>query len=394
MSPEQREPNLIETNNIETEKETAELSIEQKKTLKNVWSEMIVDIEIPENIEDLNQESFKNMLYQKTREDVDNLADEWGLKPDQKLIESIQKTENAEDRAVLELEYIKKEHARIDEISPKFSGRPDKTTKWDSWPKLMRKNKQFNCVGATLLGMRQLEKGGIKSYYGNPYGHAVNIAKLSNGEWWYVDFRNDKERITKIEPEIIMLADTMVLKIDNPDLGYKLIPIYENSEVVASIIENLASMESEAENQDAIAIEKREAKEYIDKYEKNFKTTNFSALLRSLYLEKIKIDGTKEMQDEGSRIELIINFDKTLRLYLDSLPKEKTKNLMEEIKKQKESVKNLFKENDESIFENASPDLKKALDILLKNTEKIKEKLPAEYYKIIELVLDRIDKIN
>ena len=44
---------------------------------------------------------------------------------------------------------------------------------------------------------------------------------------WYVDFRNGKQNIIKIEPEETSLADVPVLRINHPSIDYRLIPIYE-----------------------------------------------------------------------------------------------------------------------------------------------------------------------
>ncbi|MFA5433499.1 MAG: hypothetical protein WC319_11610 [Candidatus Paceibacterota bacterium] len=373
-----------------------EISLEQKKSLGGIWADMIIDDScILQNISELEPEEFKKELYRKTIEDIDNLIIEWNLQADPKLIESIQKTENIDSKAALELEYIKKEHAQVDDVAQKFDRLSEKSTKWDSWPKKMRESKGFNCVGATLLGMSLLDKGGIKSYYGTPHGHAVNIAKLSNGDWWYVDFRNGKQNVIKINPEEITLDSVPVLKINNPDIAYRFIPIHDNSEIVGSILGNLASLKQEAEDQDTSneTIEKKEAKEYLNKYKQNFREVDFSSLLQSLCPNLVKVEETEEMKNEKRRIDMIMNLEKPFQDYLKTLSKEKVRNIFEEAKKQKEAIENLFRKDDTSVFLNISSELKKALEVLLESLKLIKEK-PEIYQENIDIIVNKMIKLE
>src|SRR3989338_6756505 len=261
-------PEFEKMDNAYAKQERQEISSEQKKILGKVWTEMVVDnSDTPENIRDMPNEEIKKWLFESTMKDMESFTNELRLKNDQVLIEKIQKTENLDEKSALELEYIRNVHAQVDSLVHNFDRSGNKSTKWDSWPKRMRETKEFNCVGATLLGINLLEKGGIKSYYGNPGGHVVNIAKLSNGEWWYVDFRNGKQNIIKLEPEEIVIADVPTLKINQPNIDYRLIPLYANSEAAGSVLGNLSSLKHEAEderipNED---IEKKEAKEYLEK---------------------------------------------------------------------------------------------------------------------------------
>ena len=294
-------PEFEKIDNTCAKQERQEIGPEQKKILGEAWAEMVVDdSDTPENISDMTTEEIKKWLFESTMKDVESFTNELGLKNDQVLIEKIQKTENLGEKSALELKYIRNVHAQVDSLVHNFDRSENKSTKWDSWPKRMRETKEFNCVGATLLGINLLEKGGIKSYYGNPGGHVVNIAKLSNGEWWYVDFRNGKQNIIRIEPEETFLADVPVLKINHPGIGYKLIPIYKNSEATCSILSNLASLKHAAENKNIPDenIEKKEAKEYLEKYKSNFEKTNFSLFHQTLYSKFIGVEKTKEMRGE------------------------------------------------------------------------------------------------
>ena len=379
--------------NIESDIEQQELTSEQKRTLGEAWSEMAVDnTSLPENISNMTHKDLKKWLFESVMKDVESFANELGLQTDQSLIEKIQKTKSLDEKSALELEYIKKVCEQVDDMTGNFDVSGNKSTKWDSLPKRMRETKEFNCVGATLLGINFLEKGGIKSYYGNPVGHVINIAKLSNGEWWYVDFRNGKQNIIKIEPEETSLADVPVLRINHPSIDYRLIPIYENSEAACSILSNLSSLKRTAEdlnipNED---IEKKEAKEYLEKYKENFKKTDFSLFHQTLYSKFIKIGETKEMQEEIRRIDNMRDIEKLSHDYTKTLSKKEKAAIIKEIKSKKEALENLFYKDDESILQKASPKLKKILELYLKNLRKIKEKQPEIYQETINKIVGRI----
>jgi hypothetical protein len=380
----------------ESTQERQELSVEQKLILKKIWAEMVVDSTSSfDDIENLEQENFKKELYKKTMGDVDNLIDEWGLEPDQELIELIKKNENEEERAVLELEYIKREHAKIDDQTKNFKKIWEKSTRWDSWPKRMRETKEFNCVGATLLGISYLERAGIKSYFGSPYGHAVNIARLSNNDWWYVDFRNGKRSVIKIEPEETFTNKVKVLKINNPNIAYGLIPVFDNSEIIAPIIGNLSTLKHEAHDPDISdeRIEKKEAQEYLKKYEDNFSKIDFKTVQQSLSPDVANMEETEEMKREEKRILSLIDFEKPFQDYMKNLSQEQRRGMIEEAKIRKEKIENLFYEGDETILSEAGPELKKALTIFLQEFQKMKENQPEIYEENIDIIVNRISNL-
>ena len=394
MNPET--PEFEKMDNAYAKQERQEISSEQKKILGKVWTEMVVDnSDTPENIRDMPNEEIKKWLFESTMKDMESFTNELRLKNDQVLIEKIQKTENLDEKSALELEYIKNVHTQVDSMVHNFDRSENKSTKWDSWPKRMRETKEFNCVGATLLGINFLEKGGIKSYYGNPGGHVVNIAKLSNGEWWYVDFRNGKQNIIRIEPEETFLADVPVLKINHPGIGYKLIPIYENSEATCSILSNLASLKRTAENKNISDenTENKEAKEYLEKYKSNFEKTNFSLFHQTLYSKFIEVEKTKEMRGEIRRIDNMREFEKPIHDYTKILSKEQKMAIIEEIKNKKESIGNLFYKDDRSVLQKSSPKLKKILELYLENLGKIKENQPEIYKEAVDKIIDGIRKL-
>jgi len=389
-------PEFEKIDNACVKQERQKISPEQKKILGEVWTEMVVDnSDTPKNISVMTTEEIKKWLFESAMKDVESFTNELGLKNDQVLIEKIQKTENLGEKSALELKYIRNVHAQVDSLVHNFDRSENKSTKWDSWPKRMRETKEFNCVGATLLGINFLEKSGIKSYYGNPGGHVVNIAKLSNGEWWYVDFRNGKQNIIRIEPEETFLADVLVLKINHLSIDYKLIPIYENSEAACSILSNLASLKSAAENKNIPDenIENKEAKEYLEKYKSNFEKTDFSLFHKILYSKFITVRKTKEMQGEIRRINNMREFEKPIQAYTKTLSKEQKEFIIEEIKSKKEFIGNLFYKDDQSVLQKSSPELKKILELYLENLRKTKENQPEIYKEAIDKIIGGIRKL-
>lgn len=374
--------------------EQLELNAEQKMALGEAWVGMIVDNnEVPISVAKMNQEELKQWFFTTMMLDVEKLTHEFGLETDTNLIEKIKTTEIPNEKATLEVEYIKKIHEQVDGVARTFDELGHKSTKWDSWPKKIREDKGFNCVGATLLGMVMLEKAGIKSYYGNPHGHVINIARLANDDWWYVDFRNGPQNVLKIEPEKLIVNDVKVLKIDVPAIDYKIIPIYENAESVGSILGNLAALKNEAENNDQYDDdeEKTEVIQYIKKYQKYFDQTDFSSFQQSLYPKFNEFHETEIMQKEAARINGLMDFEKPVQDYFNALSTEQRKVLQEDFKVKKTYIKNLFLHDDDSVLSEASLELKRVLELFVNGLEKIKTKRPGVYQEVIKKIFQRLE---
>jgi len=289
----------------DTRSEKTELSVEQKEQLANVWTEMVVDgVKQPENVGEMSDLEIKSWLNESVKTDSEKLASELGLEVDGDLIEKIKQEEDVELKSALELDYIKQAHQQIDSLIGGFDRSGVKSTKWDSWPKKMRETGEFNCLGATLLGTELLNKGGIESYCGKPVGHVVNIVKLSNGDWWYVDFRNGEESVVRIQPDQIEIEGSRVLVVNQENLYYELIPMYDNSEITGSVLGNLSSLQREAtESTENETVSTKEAKEFMDQYGTSFSETNISELHQTLFPESIIVDKSMEMQNEKIRID-------------------------------------------------------------------------------------------
>ncbi|MDO8261123.1 MAG: hypothetical protein Q7T50_06580, partial [Candidatus Magasanikbacteria bacterium] len=336
------------------------------------------DENIPKNIGWMNKDEIKKWLFESMMKDVAQFVEELGIKIDTELISKIQNAKDENERSALELEYTKKVHRQVCDITSGFDQSPNKGTKWDSWPKRMRETKEFNCVGATLVGMNLLKSAGIESYYGNPHGHVLNIVRLPNNEWWYVDFRNGKNSMIKIDPEETTIDDARVLKIEQPGIDYKLIPIYDNSESAGSILGNLGSLKRNAEKPDAPddGIDKKEAKEYFSKHQGDFQKVDFESLHKSLYPKFDEVGATKEMQEEGARIRKKRDLSEPILSYSRTLNKEQLNAMSKEMKDKKTVIGEMLYQGDASVLNEFSPELGKVLELYLEGLERLKGREP------------------
>lgn len=334
--------------NLEKVEKENNLSWEETQYLVENWKNEVIDGDF--NIDDnqISNQKLKKILSESLMEDVSKLSNEWGIELNKSLPEE---------------EYIEKLQIQINNLAQKT----ERNTYWESWPKKMREDGDFNCVGATLLGINALKDKKIESYYGNPWGHVVNIAKLSNGKWMYIDFRNNI--VKEINPEEITLNEHRTLKINNESIDYRLIPIHDNSAVIGSIIGNLSGLEAERGN------EKRQ-----DIYQ-NIK--------QKLFPEFGEIENTEEMQMEKERVESMQKAGKEAKDYLKGLSKEKRKEVSQEAINKKELVKCSIV--DGHLSEEYSNELKKFLKLMIIGLNSIaKEEIKEE---AIARFLNKIDKL-
>jgi hypothetical protein len=392
MHPETPQPEPSESADPKEEKK--ELTGEQKKALAEIWTEVAIDnAATPARIEEMTVEEIRKWLFESLMIDVDVLADEWGLSLDRGLIEKIQKAKPGAEREKLEIDYFLAAHAKIDERVESFSRSPEKSTKWDSWPKKMRETGEFNCVGATLLGIRVLDAAGIENYFGNPYGHDVNIVKTSVGNWFYVDFRNGKRNVFNLEPEVAKIKEVTVLKVKSTRTDYRLIPIYGVSDIASSIIANLSSMTREAGDPSVPdqSAAKKDAKETVARYEAVLKRDELHDLDESLFPGIIHFDATPETQEEERRIKSHRNFEDEIAAYVVALPKETEELINKELKAKKKELVAFVSNGDRTIFETASVEFKKFLNILSSALERLKNEPPEIRDEIIASIVGRIN---
>ena len=99
------------------------------------------------------------------------------------------------------------------------------------------------------------------------------------------------------------------------------------------------------------------------------------------------------MRGEIRRIDNMREFEKPIHNYTKILSKEQKMAIIEEIKKKKESIENLFYKNDQSVLQKSIPELKKILELYLENLGKIKENQPEIYKEAIDKIIGGIRKL-
>ena len=379
--------NKIEKNN------EPELKFEEKEVLKEAWDRLALGKKTKIDITALSIEETKSWLRVSLMEEIEAIIREWELDPDCDLVEKIRKEEDPEEKSKLELEYIRKCHSVVDKMVEGFDGGVQKSSMWDSWPGNMKKNKEFNCVGGTLIGCSLFEEAKLEHYFGNPHGHAVNIVQLSNGEWWYVDFKNGKENVRKIEPEEVKLAGTKTLKLDDRLTDFRYIPLFNHQQAVASILGNLGTLDSVATEEIALSVsevEKKEAQEYRKKHEEVFDNTDFNQLKDKLYPERKKLQDTKEMKHEAERIDLLKSKLNITKLLSSQLTKEKKEKIIIETKENIKGIEDYFKGISDMVLEEISQELKEFIELYKKGLQEIEKKNKEWAKEAIENFVERI----
>jgi len=365
--------------------EGRELKHEEKENLIDAWLAIAVDNQTkPNDIDHLNNQQLKEWFYKTLMDDTERLIEEWGLQPEEALIEKMKSEQNSERKAKIEMDFIEALRVKIQEFK-KAHLLGNRSNKWDSWPSEMRRNKTFNCVGGTLLGMSLLNRIGIHSYYGNPFSHVLNIVKLSNGEWVYADFLNNQ--VKKIKPREIILGGVRTLKLKEPDIIYHYIPLFDNSEVVGSIIGNFYSLEHDAKDKNANPVDKQEAQRLFANFAEEFSKNDFSSLHNALYPSMVALRQTKEIQDEGGRIEKIQLFLSSARKYIETLNLQQKEEILKEIKANTEGIRKLFYEDNDEVLNKISPASKKLLKSLIRSTRNARTKSPELYHDFVELLV-------
>lgn len=281
-----------------------ELTPEIKRNLGDAWSEMVVDTEIPENIEEFDEEELKEWLFNSVMDGVENFVEKEGISADESLIEKIKEENNLEKKAALEIEYIKSLQESIGVYFEDVRER-NQRTKWNSWPKLMEEKKSFNCAGSALIGIHFLEKAGIKSKAGFPVGHVVNVVELSNGEVVYGDLATPNS-VHKIDPEIKEVNGVDMYDFEYENINYQRMSVFEKEMLTSSILGNLSSINKHSKKEDDSENTKR-AKEYKSRYSKQFEKVSFRELDDHLFENYFSFDRGEEMKEERERIKKLFS---------------------------------------------------------------------------------------
>ncbi len=257
--------------------EKGELSEIERKQLTSLWTDMIVsNEEAPENIADMPIEKLKAWLFESIMNDVEEFARELEIQVDNVLIASIKECSDPDEKTKLQMEYIVDIHSQIDKVVQEFEKSHHTNTRWQSWPKKMREEGNFNCVGATLLGMHLFKKCGLDSYCGIPKGHIVNIVQMANKEWRYIDLRNGMNGNFELDHEERDIGGNKVFSFDKPDIKYKSVTVTEDSNIVGPIFGNLAALKQESSTDS-------NAKSYYEEYSQHFKDIDYQALKERVY---------------------------------------------------------------------------------------------------------------
>jgi hypothetical protein len=255
-------------NDFERFTKLAELSVSEKEFLMDYWQDNVlgkkVDIEF--DVDTADNEEMKKWLYEALmkrasevyRQLIDSPLDRRAPAGDRKVDESLRQKRQAIDselqmigkrineeqdittKTQLQLEYLKKcgnlfRRIKANFVTP-FPELPFKSNE----PKYIEQNQEFICGGAALLGSAIFERDNItQEYYrGRASGHSVDIVRLADGGWCYVDLANGIVEIINPTGEAdengIPLEKTgncPILEFNNEVIVYQKVPIMKKEDV-------------------------------------------------------------------------------------------------------------------------------------------------------------------
>lgn len=383
-NPEKKSANPTEI--IQNKKEK-EFSADEKRQISLAWQELVIGAEnAPENIELMDEAEIKKWFSDSLNIAIDDLLEKWEVRIDQGLIDKIVDSKSIKEKSEAQIEYIEDCYDQIQRLVSEFEERSNKSTKWNSWPKTMRQHKSFNCVGASLLGQRLLEKVGIKNYFGNPTGHVLVVARLENGDWWYADFLNGGWGMKKIEPEEIEIEGNFALKIDDSQLTYRYLGMKSASQAPAFIIGNLGCLAYDA-NSDDIPDEdtdKIAAKNFFVEHEELFKMINFDDLFSRLYPNLQRFSASQEMKNEKKRIDLLFSSHDDIQ---EMIEKQKLNKNIQEIRAD-------FKKNVEKVVSFLMTDDEKSISFLNEESRKILKIYGHQLQRVKEIDVDVYEELK
>ena len=376
-------------------KNETELSPVEKRKLLDFWHKVILG-DSPDSVDDvgdLSRDEMRDLLHKKLMERVGDLLEQFGIETDESLIEQIFSEEDLNKKAELEVVYIRRIHKVLDDLVKKFDHSKPKSTKWNSWPGRIADTKEFNCVGAVLLGTKLLEKAGVQQFTGNPPGHVVNIARLSNGDWWFVDFLNGENNVQKIEPVQREISGHQVLEIDHPMIDYRLVPITPKEEVGKYVVGNLASLQINAyEARDTEQIDDIEISEAVAYAVEHglLEMNDLSEYRAYLFPSEVDFSDASEMQAESERIERLHAIVDVIAVSIKGFSVENIRKIFEEINRNEQVIRKFFYEDDLSIFNDSSPELAKLLNVYRDELADFKENHREEYEEVVEKMLRKV----
>lgn len=375
-------PRNIPDNNAEEE-----LSLETKKQLVDFWRKAVVgEVDPPKNLEDDN---LKEWLYKTIMEDAYKLTTEWQLLPNQELIKEIASEKDKDKKSELEFKFLESIKQMVGDLDEKFKklSEEGRLLAWNSSPRAMRKNKDFDCTGATLLGNSLLSQASIESYHGSPGGHSVNIAKLSNGEWVWLDLKN--KTIQKIDPTIREIDGGKLFDLSKPISQWEQCYVTPKATINASIIGNFYALQTHAidkgESSSGYTLEKsleaykdlKEALESIDLGDAVYKLWPGKEMAREIMAPQRKI--TKKVN------EIIKPIEESGK----SLDQKMQVQLITTVRAGKEMIIKSFQDLNVMI-DFTIPEVNEAFQKSIENLKKFKEESPEIYPEVIEKLAARI----
>lgn len=101
--------------------------------------------------------------------------------------------------------------------------------KWSYTPQMLSEHPTFDCSAAACLANCYLKNRNYEAFLENPIEHAINIVKLSNSEYFYLDPRNNLSQEMTVENVVdFEVLGFFVIKLSKPISGYSLIPILKD----------------------------------------------------------------------------------------------------------------------------------------------------------------------
>jgi hypothetical protein len=358
-----------------------ELNLDEKKNLKHLWNFVVLGNNEREQdtVELMDKKEIKQWMYHSLLEETYALFPELDFEIDFESIEKILAQKDKEKRAKLQLEYIYACNEQFKTLA-KSEEQKSKDTRWNTMPLTMREEKAFNCVGASLIGHGFLRKGEIENFYGNPDGHVVNIARLDDGQWWYIDFRNNY--IEKVEADVVEIAKVKTLKLNDPAISYSYAPMLEGIEGPIFILGNLSGIKYEATSEDIPDNFPgvQNARKLYARFKRELDSDEIDKFIEAVYPETSEYKNSEIMKKER---EVIVRVDAFMRDFFNSLrsangfDRETSSVVKQEICEKKIFAKKFFESG--ILSDDMSANMKKVLMNCKTMFDELKQNDPQHY---------------
>ncbi len=303
----------------------------QKILLAQDWSKLS-GVEMPEDLDfgTMDNEQFEKTLYENLMQGVDAAVKEIGFEIDQDLLEKIANEKDPEEKSALQKQFIEGiiQQTRCEDEGGKFKDRGDK---WAYYPKLIAKNRQLNCSGATMIIGRILEKAGFEVGVGAVHRHSVSVAKLADGHNYYVDSRRRNDNLVPLNDEDKPAGEYSYREMNNDRIAFKKVFIIPKQAGDMKVI--LSNSRVMRESHDA------EAQRQTGTINPNI---DFGDLAEKLFSKEYELYETEEWQEEAEQVEAKHDIDAQLAKIrgekFGGLTGDQINSLMEELKKNGDQI--------------------------------------------------------